>query len=1122
MIPSTTNRLLVTQDWTKVYQSFRNADFQSYDFDTLRRVMITYLREKYPEDFNDYTNSSEYIALVDLIAYLGQNLSFRIDLNARENFLETAERRDSIIRLASLISYNVNRNVPASGFLKITNISTTDSIFDANNTNLANATITWNDPTNPEWYQQFITIINNSLSGMSLFGNPTARSVVNGLDTEQYTIASSNTDVPVYSFSSTVNGTAMNFELVSTELTANSTLQESSPLPGRQFSLIYTNDNQGFASSNTGFFIQFKQGTLALSNFSISNPVPNEIIAVNAPNINNTDIWLWQLNASGNYDTLWTKIDSLIGNNVIYNSTAESVRNIYQVLTRNNDQIDLNFADGSFGNLPKGQFKLFYRQSNGLTYIIKPENLSNITVQLPYLNKAGQSNQLTVTLSLQYTVTNATGTESNADIKAKAPQVYYTQNRMVTAEDYNISPLTLSSDIIKVKSINRISSGISKYYELSDVSGKYSKTNIFATDGLLYKENLEKTFDFSYSNRNQALSVIQNRILPILESKNFRNFYMDRYNRIGLNADISNPQIQWVRTSKTTNQSSGYFNKIDGQTSQSAMLGSFASSTYKYFVPGSMIKFVPPKTADNRPQYFLPNGKITSIKDASTRDYVWATIVKVAGDGTPENSGLVGPVILSGIIPSDAIPVEIIPKFVTTLTYNFKLEMVSLILAQNNFGLSYDNEKMIWFIIGQSNLDMVNDFSLVNQKSLTNQGVDSSWMIAFEWDGRQYQVTSREMQYVFESENQTAFFVNPSNVSYDFTTDQLIKDQVSVLSINTDPANSGTVALGYDYRWQIDSAIAESDGYINPKKVVVSFYDATNDGQLDDPDAFMQIVKPSIINLQTGYTDKFIYFQRNAFDYVVSSQDILAYPNPSSVLSPEDGQIYYFYDTGIDSVMKYVQSTANYMLLPEYFAKTGRSGLKFQYLHNSAENTRIDPSKTNLIDLYVLSKSYDTEYRNWLRSGIGNEPLPPSVQQLTAMYSNQLSKIKTISDEIIFNTAKYKILFGSKAEKPLQATFTAVRNGALSFSDNDLITGILNSINDFFVIDNWDFGQSFYFSELSTYVMNRMSPKITNFILVPQNNVPASDMYEIACQSNEIFISGVTANDIRIVNSIPN
>jgi len=161
MIPSTNTQLLVGEDWKKIYQSFRNADFKSYDFETLRRTMISYLQENYPEDFNDFIDSSEYIALIDLIAYLGQNLSFRIDLNARENFLETAQRRDSILRLAQLISYRPKRNTPANGFLKVTAISTTDSVIDSNGNNLANTTIGWNDATNSNWYQQFINIMNS-------------------------------------------------------------------------------------------------------------------------------------------------------------------------------------------------------------------------------------------------------------------------------------------------------------------------------------------------------------------------------------------------------------------------------------------------------------------------------------------------------------------------------------------------------------------------------------------------------------------------------------------------------------------------------------------------------------------------------------------------------------------------------------------------------------------------------------------------------------------------------------------------------------------------------------------------------------------------------------------------
>jgi len=98
------NNLLVSENWQKIYQSFKNADFQSYDFENLRRTMIEYVRTNFPEDFNDYIESSEYLALIDLIAFVGQSIAFRVDLNARENFLELAERRESVLRLSRMIN----------------------------------------------------------------------------------------------------------------------------------------------------------------------------------------------------------------------------------------------------------------------------------------------------------------------------------------------------------------------------------------------------------------------------------------------------------------------------------------------------------------------------------------------------------------------------------------------------------------------------------------------------------------------------------------------------------------------------------------------------------------------------------------------------------------------------------------------------------------------------------------------------------------------------------------------------------------------------------------------------------------------------------------------------------
>ena len=189
------NNLILNQDWTRIYQTFKNADFKSYDFENLRRVMITYLRENYPEDFNDYIESSEYLALIDAVAFLGQSLAFRIDLASRENFIELAERKDSVLRLARMLGYNPKRNKPAAGLLKFTSVSTTESIFDSNGKNLAQQIISWNDPTNSNWLEQFIIILNASMASNTEFGRSQGSATIQGILTEQYRFNSISTSI---------------------------------------------------------------------------------------------------------------------------------------------------------------------------------------------------------------------------------------------------------------------------------------------------------------------------------------------------------------------------------------------------------------------------------------------------------------------------------------------------------------------------------------------------------------------------------------------------------------------------------------------------------------------------------------------------------------------------------------------------------------------------------------------------------------------------------------------------------------------------------------------------------------------------------------------------------------
>ena len=49
-----------------------------------------------------------------------------------------------------------------------------------------------------------------------------------------------------------------------------------------------------------------------------------------------------------------------------------------------------------------------------------------------------------------------------------------------------------------------------------------------------------------------------------------------------------------------------------------------------------------------------------------------------------------------------------------------------------------------------------------------------------------------------------------------------------------------------------------------------------------------------------------------------------------------------------------------------YSWRLGRYNIKFQYRHNAPADRRIDPSPSNIIDLYILEKNYADDYSAWV------------------------------------------------------------------------------------------------------------------------------------------------------------
>jgi hypothetical protein len=237
-----------------------------------------------------------------------------------------------------------------------------------------------------------------------------------------------------------------------------------------------------------------------------------------------------------------------------------------------------------------------------------------------------------------------------------------------------------------------------------------------------------------------------------------------------------------------------------------------------------------------------------------------------------------------------------------------------------------------------------------------------------------------------------------------------------------------------------------------------------------------------------------------------------------------DGQIFYAYNTEIFYQLS-VSSTTGVRTLTvnsEFLARTGRQDLYFQYRHNSPLTSRIDPGTTNIIDLYVVTAQYYTAYQNYIRDITGTVPEPsvPTINELTTAYQG-LQDYKMISDTVILNSVEFKPLFGDKADESLRATIKVIKSFNSTASVSEIKNLVITNMNNYFSIDKWDFGDTFYFSELAAYLHAEMGGIISSVVLVPLNPQKSfGDLYEIRSTPSQIFVNAATVNNIEVIEAL--
>ena len=89
--------------------------YTSRDFESIKQDLIDYARRYYSDSFRDFSEASFGSLMVDSVAYIGDILSFYLDYQVNEGFLDTATDFNNIVRIGQQMGYKFRGSAAASG-----------------------------------------------------------------------------------------------------------------------------------------------------------------------------------------------------------------------------------------------------------------------------------------------------------------------------------------------------------------------------------------------------------------------------------------------------------------------------------------------------------------------------------------------------------------------------------------------------------------------------------------------------------------------------------------------------------------------------------------------------------------------------------------------------------------------------------------------------------------------------------------------------------------------------------------------------------------------------------------------------------------------------------------------
>jgi len=86
----------------------KNIQYINRDFNELRASLIDYAKTYFPTTYNDFTPASPGIMFMEMAAYVGDVLSFYLDNQVQETYLQYARQTNNLYELAYMFGYKPN------------------------------------------------------------------------------------------------------------------------------------------------------------------------------------------------------------------------------------------------------------------------------------------------------------------------------------------------------------------------------------------------------------------------------------------------------------------------------------------------------------------------------------------------------------------------------------------------------------------------------------------------------------------------------------------------------------------------------------------------------------------------------------------------------------------------------------------------------------------------------------------------------------------------------------------------------------------------------------------------------------------------------------------------------